>query len=610
MNILDAFKSLEDIDDIEVKPVAKKKVISKTLKESVNEEKKVIKLNISGDDMYEKGQAYYYAHTGDKVDYKGKTYEIIEDKEGGHRIGYTDVLLLKDVETGEEIEVAKKDFIKEATLLKEGCKECKIEEAFNDYWVLSDGKNPKNSSVYPEIKDLDAFIADLEKAVAENSRHGYWELLHFVDGKDTKVWDTEHGRVTECKEACELKEEPYLEPEYDSRQSFYKKAYVDEKADGSKVLYSYGTPVCRIKDGKATLLRKGYLGWASSQTTLRHVKEFLKQNGFKADSMKQMAKDYPVEQAGINESIDKKKLLEAETIDINDEEEVKKGKEILNKDADDSVEQIVDVDADTVDKLKDSYIGNTILQCPVCRTLIYKKPDAIIKDEETEYYNVGESCPHCASEDGFELVGQVAPVSVPVEEPEQTTGKEEPEVPEQETKVEVETDVKDVEEGPADEEEKKLDGPAIPTRKLNVMQAESLESSKDSLIEDFDEVKFDKLVNRYLNTVYDNVDKFETTSGKIVEDVNTIIVEGNITFKSGKVTPVTFKFKDTDVTKGGKYKLSGLCEKLSDNEKAFVVVGSVKNKNFIPESLAYNYTSGALEESKTIRGRVSLKKIK
>lgn len=46
-----------------------------------------------------------------------------------------------------------------------------------------------------------------------------------------------------------------LHPRYDSRKSFYGKAIIEEKTDGSSVLYSYSTPVCRIKDGKVTLLR-------------------------------------------------------------------------------------------------------------------------------------------------------------------------------------------------------------------------------------------------------------------------------------------------------------------------------------------------------------------
>lgn len=95
-----------------------------------------------------------------------------------------------------------------------------------------------------------------------------------------------------------IKEDVYdLFPRYDSRNSFYGKARVEEKDDGTKILYSYGSKVAMIKDGKAILgLGKDhgyeYLLWAYSPTTLRHVKEFLKQNGFKADSRAQMEKDY------------------------------------------------------------------------------------------------------------------------------------------------------------------------------------------------------------------------------------------------------------------------------------------------------------------------------
>ena len=75
----------------------------------------------------------------------------------------------------------------------------------------------------------------------------------------------------------------YLKPEYDSRASFYNKAETDDDK-----LYSYGTLVAEIVDGKPVL----YDDWDYSQTTLRHVKEFLRQHGFTAESKSQMARDY------------------------------------------------------------------------------------------------------------------------------------------------------------------------------------------------------------------------------------------------------------------------------------------------------------------------------
>ena len=78
-----------------------------------------------------------------------------------------------------------------------------------------------------------------------------------------------------------------MSPQYDARQSFYGKARVDDNGN-EKTLYSYNTPVAKIIGDKVELLPK----WDWSQTTLRHVKEFLKQNGFEASSLAQMKRDY------------------------------------------------------------------------------------------------------------------------------------------------------------------------------------------------------------------------------------------------------------------------------------------------------------------------------
>lgn len=124
-----------------------------------------------------------------------------------------------------------------------------------------------------------------------------------VDGKlmmqdcgEEKSYEVVNGKIVKEK----LTESPMrkLEPVYDSRKSFYGKARVetDYPERGSKVLYSYSTPVVGIRDGKVTLLRNGYLGWASSSTTLRHVKDFLRQEGFASGSYKDLMKMYPIQQ--------------------------------------------------------------------------------------------------------------------------------------------------------------------------------------------------------------------------------------------------------------------------------------------------------------------------
>lgn len=103
-----------------------------------------------------------------------------------------------------------------------------------------------------------------------------------LKGTISEVPKTESRRRVPKKK---LTEAPYLEPQHDSRKSFYNKAFVDE----NDVLYSYGTKVMEIKNGRPILTVGEDL---LSQTTLRHIKEFLKQKGFTAISKQQIIRDY------------------------------------------------------------------------------------------------------------------------------------------------------------------------------------------------------------------------------------------------------------------------------------------------------------------------------
>jgi len=77
---------------------------------------------------------------------------------------------------------------------------------------------------------------------------------------------------------------------HDSRASFYGKAR--SRSEGNKtILTSYSTDVAYIEDGEVVVPNGTY-----SNTTLRHIKEFLLQNGFVADTKEQIEKDYGVEE--------------------------------------------------------------------------------------------------------------------------------------------------------------------------------------------------------------------------------------------------------------------------------------------------------------------------
>ena len=74
-------------------------------------------------------------------------------------------------------------------------------------------------------------------------------------------------------------------PYRDSRKSFYRKAFVVEDVR-RETLISYTPPVTYVEDGKVVVLGT----W--SNTTTRHIKEFLYQEGFTVVNSKQVLEDY------------------------------------------------------------------------------------------------------------------------------------------------------------------------------------------------------------------------------------------------------------------------------------------------------------------------------
>ena len=80
-----------------------------------------------------------------------------------------------------------------------------------------------------------------------------------------------------------------LNPMFDSRKSFYRKAFVEiDPKTGDLTLKSYGTKVAVIKAGKLEVFG------TYSVTTLRHIKEFMRQNGYPPLSKKEIEETYCV----------------------------------------------------------------------------------------------------------------------------------------------------------------------------------------------------------------------------------------------------------------------------------------------------------------------------
>ena len=166
--------------------------------------------------------------------------------------------------------------------------------------VINNLKRKKAKGQFDEELAVQAFVHVVENAL----RQPYFYRYYSYDIKTVSVPE----RYAVAKELLDgamdeiefkgdsLTEAPIydLDTQYDSRRSFYSKAKVDtgDKGDKNK-LYSYNTLVAEIVDGKPVV------HGTYSATTLRHIKEWLKQLGYKADNAKQIMQDY----GAVNESV-------------------------------------------------------------------------------------------------------------------------------------------------------------------------------------------------------------------------------------------------------------------------------------------------------------------
>lgn len=112
------------------------------------------------------------------------------------------------------------------------------------------------------------------------------------------------------------------------------------------------------------------------------------------------------------EAFSKLNLIESSEFDINSAE----GKEALddfmstvNSTEDEVTNEIIDPEAEDELELSDSYVGKAVVQCPVCKSLIYRDMDEIENMEE-------EQCPYCYTDVEMEVVGKIVPIDTPVSE--------------------------------------------------------------------------------------------------------------------------------------------------------------------------------------------------
>lgn len=277
---------------------------------------------------------------------------------------------------------------------------------------------------------------------------------------------------------------------------------------------------------------------------------------------------------------DENSLSESTKYSVNDVQQMKDAKEEMGKkkNPDDDIEQVVDLNADDESQLKDSYVGDIVLRCATCHTLVHKKPEEIVKDEDDELVNKEDECPNCNATTGYEVIGKVVPLKDD-DEKEDEASSEDTAQEEEKPEENVESDDKEETTEEHDEEEHEDDKES---------QDEEERDISEDFIDEIDNESFNHAINSYLCETYDNVKSYEMTDGTIDEN-GVILIEGTITFKSGKTLNTSFKFVDDGETTKGLTKYKGMNESFAKDDNSFRLVCTKDKTKLVTESLVYNY---------------------
>ena len=305
---------------------------------------------------------------------------------------------------------------------------------------------------------------------------------------------------------------------------------------------------------------------------------------------------------------------------------------------------VVDPEATEEDEIQNSYVGKIICQCPICKGLTYKNPEEIVIDEENGLVDVGVECPTCFSDSGLTIIGEVSSYSeTEATEAEEVTNEPIVDDAEDATEPTKEIDTNEVKDEKDTEIEESVqskskhlcmetcgeasiteeledvqisaDGMSIGVdsntdgaldlhinteettedtttddevitplddetkTELNIDTDDELESDDEDDIDDFDEESFDIQSESYLKSKYENVNSYKTSD--VSTKNNKLVVEGIITFNSGKKGKTSFVLESLSKTKNE-------CLFRCKNENInldFIARGQVNNKSFVTESL-------------------------
>ena len=133
---------------------------------------------------------------------------------------------------------------------------------------------------------------------------------------------------------------------------------------------------------------------------------------------------------------------------------------------------------------------------------------------------------------------------------------------------------------------------------VDVAAEDSDETELDIDIEEIDD-NFSELAESYLKKIYSNIESFKLKEAS-TSDCE-ILLEGIVTFKSGKEKDTAFIFRPDRITKTGKLKLIGENVAITSNKKAFTLTGYMKDSKLMLESFNYKYNERSKANNKSVK---------
>lgn len=260
------------------------------------------------------------------------------------------------------------------------------------------------------------------------------------------------------------------------------------------------------------------------------------------------------------ESVDKTKF------NLKDPEDIEEAKKI--KDEEDSKDDLVIIHP--MLNHKKPAPGNAIIACKACDEVFYLDKNELKQDpNDPDIYNKDLQCENCGAQDGYDYVGDIAL---------KDTESAEEAIKEKDTSLEDDFDSKD-----SDNDVKEL---------------EPIDNTEEP--EEIIEESFDKLVNKYLNKIYENID-FYKTSSITQTDRNNYLIEGIFKLNDNNKIKTSFLLEVTEKKNNG-ITLKGSNEILAESKEPFEIKGKVDNKKLIFESFKYKYVENIDKEQYLVEG--------